>query len=60
MDAPTIVEVDSSDPALAAELANQVQLDREAASWRRFGTVGFEVYVRWVLNRDTCPVSQLE
>lgn len=60
MDAPTIVAADSSNPELAAELAQQQEKDRELAMWKRFGVLGFDNYVRWIMSPESCVVSHFE
>lgn len=60
MDTPTIITTDSSDPELAKELSEQLQKDREIAAWKRFGVLGFEAYVRWVMCPAACQISHFE
>lgn len=60
MDTPTAFSTDPSDPELAAELAKQREKDRELAMWKRSGVLGFENYVRWIVNPKSSPVSHFE
>ena len=60
MDTPTIVDTDSSNPELAIELAIQREKDREIAAWKRFGMLGFDGYVSWIMNPESCEISHFE
>jgi hypothetical protein len=58
MNADTVVSKMSDSEV--SEIQGQIQADQEVSFWKRFGTIGYDSYTQWVLDRETVPVAHFE
>ena len=57
MDSTTVVDLNDMCETVMPE-ASPSELERDF--WKRFGTIGFDAYARWVLSNGSSQLNQSE